>query len=171
MMAAPFTVHADLIGRLAKVLHAQHVDNLLPGLLTVLHGHLADTPADPRAVAYIDLALVRQVARLLGTDKPVELLLGVLAEVGPHLAQPSDGPPDPPPADVALSQREFQVLDGMSRGRHNGAIARGLSLSEDTVKTHARRLFVKLNAHDRAHAVARGYQLGVLRLPVNAGAA
>jgi len=29
-------------------------------------------------------------------------------------------------------------------------------VSEDTVKTHARRLFRKLGANDRAHAVALG---------------
>ena len=44
----------------------------------------------------------------------------------------------------------------MSQGNSNGEIGRKLYLSEDTVKTHARRLFQKLGAHDRAHAVALG---------------
>ena len=55
-----------------------------------------------------------------------------------------------------LTERELQILRGMSQGNSNGEIGRKLYLSEDTVKTHARRLFQKLGAHDRAHAVALG---------------
>jgi len=63
----------------------------------------------------------------------------------------------------SLTERELQVLDGMSRGRSNGEIGRELFLSEDTVKTHARRLFRKLGAADRAQAVAMGFRWGFLR--------
>ena len=35
-------------------------------------------------------------------------------------------------------------------------------LSEDTVKTHARRLFRKLGARDRAQAVAVGFRRGLV---------
>lgn len=61
-----------------------------------------------------------------------------------------------------LTDRELQVLRGMAAGHSNARIGRALHLSVDTVKTHGRRLFVKLDAHDRAHAVARGYQRGLL---------
>ena len=40
----------------------------------------------------------------------------------------------------------------MSQGKSNGQIGRELSLSEDSGKTHARRLFRKLSASDRAQA-------------------
>jgi DNA-binding NarL/FixJ family response regulator len=46
-----------------------------------------------------------------------------------------------PGAQPALTERELQVLTGMSRGRSNAEIGKELYLSEDTVKTHARRLF------------------------------
>ena len=62
-----------------------------------------------------------------------------------------------------LTEREQQVLAGMSRGRSNGEIGKELFLSEDTVKTHARRLFRKLGAADRAHAVAIGFRAGLVR--------
>ena len=62
-----------------------------------------------------------------------------------------------------LTEREVQVLTGMSRGRSNAEIGRELFLSEDTVKTHARRLFRKLGAADRAQAVALGYRAGLVR--------
>lgn len=62
----------------------------------------------------------------------------------------------------ALTDREQQVLDGMSEGLSNAAIGRELFLSEDTVKTHARRLFRKVGAADRAQAVALGFRWGFL---------
>jgi len=62
-----------------------------------------------------------------------------------------------------LTARELQVLVAMSRGRSNAEIGRELYLSEDTVKTHARRLFRKLGAADRAHAVAIGFRAGLVR--------
>jgi DNA-binding NarL/FixJ family response regulator len=61
-----------------------------------------------------------------------------------------------------LTERERQVLHGMADGRSNAEIGRELFVSEDTVKTHARRLFRKLGARDRAHAVAVGFRSGVL---------
>jgi len=70
--------------------------------------------------------------------------------------RPAGSPP-------SLTERELQVLDGMSRGRSNGEIGRELFLSEDTVKTHARRLFRKLGAADRAQAVAIGFRWGFLQ--------
>lgn len=65
-------------------------------------------------------------------------------------------------APPTLTEREQQVLDGMSRGLSNAGIGRELFLSEDTVKTHARRLFRKLGAADRAQAVALGFRWGFL---------
>lgn len=63
---------------------------------------------------------------------------------------------------TTLTQREMQVLHGMSSGRSNNEIGRELYLSEDTIKTHARRLFVKLGARDRAQAVFLGLRQGLL---------
>ena len=68
--------------------------------------------------------------------------------------------PERPP--VALSAREMQVLTGMSQGKSNAQIGRELYLSEDTIKTHARRLFRKLGAKDRAEAVATGFRRGMM---------
>jgi DNA-binding NarL/FixJ family response regulator len=61
-----------------------------------------------------------------------------------------------------LTERELQVLRGMADGKSNAEIGRDLYVSEDTVKTHARRLFRKLGARDRAHAVAVGFRSGTL---------
>ncbi len=64
--------------------------------------------------------------------------------------------------EAALTDRELEVLQGMSRGRSNSEIGADLFLSEDTIKTHARRLFRKMRVNDRAHAVAEGFRRGHL---------
>jgi DNA-binding NarL/FixJ family response regulator len=94
-----------------------------------------------------------------------EVVAAVALALGSRRTDPAAGgartrPGGSPPA---LSDRELQVLDGMSRGRSNGEIGQELFLSEDTVKTHARRLFRKLGAADRAQAVALGFRWGFLR--------
>ncbi|MFD0555633.1 regulatory LuxR family protein [Stackebrandtia endophytica] len=61
-----------------------------------------------------------------------------------------------------LTGREQQVLTHISQGLSNIEIAAELFVSEDTVKTHARKLYRKLGARDRAHAVAIGFRRGVL---------
>ncbi|WP_089155194.1 helix-turn-helix transcriptional regulator [Micromonospora sp. NBS 11-29] len=63
---------------------------------------------------------------------------------------------------TGLTERELQVLLGMAEGKSNAEIGRELFVSEDTVKTHARRLFRKLGARDRAHAVAAGFRAGLV---------
>jgi len=66
------------------------------------------------------------------------------------------------PPGCQLTERELQVLTGMSQGKSNGQIGRDLYLSEDTIKTHARRLFRKLGVNDRAQAVALGFRRGLV---------
>lgn len=63
-----------------------------------------------------------------------------------------------------LSAREIEVLDGMRRGLTNKDIAVSLSLSEHTVKAHVKSILGKLESADRAEAVARGFEFGLLRL-------
>jgi DNA-binding NarL/FixJ family response regulator len=78
-------------------------------------------------------------------------------------AQRADLSRDPAePRRPLLTERELQVLRGMADGKSNAEIGRELYVSEDTVKTHARRLFRKLGARDRAHAVAAGFRAGLV---------
>jgi len=85
-----------------------------------------------------------------------------LADSVSHRAAPTS-PTEGATAVPMLTERELQVLRGMSRGRSNAEIGKELYLSEDTVKTHARRLFRKLGAADRAQAVAMGFRCGLVR--------
>lgn len=69
-----------------------------------------------------------------------------------------------PPAEAGrtLTGRELEVLRGMVQGHSNAQIGRELYLAEDTIKTHARRLFRKLEARDRAQAVAHAFRRGLI---------
>jgi len=55
---------------------------------------------------------------------------------------------------TALSRREIEVLELLAEGKSNKAIGQLLTISEETVKTHLKRLYEKLGAADRAQAVA-----------------
>lgn len=69
---------------------------------------------------------------------------------------------------LGISRRELQILAGISEGLSNADIGRKLYLSDNTVKTHARRLFGKLGVHERAHAVALAYRCGLFACSVEA---
>jgi DNA-binding CsgD family transcriptional regulator len=55
---------------------------------------------------------------------------------------------------VRLSPREQEVLQLVSEGYSNSMIAGRLHLSENTIKSHVESLLIRLNARNRAEAVA-----------------
>jgi len=67
---------------------------------------------------------------------------------------------DPRPA---LSDRERDILQQLSRGLGNREIARALFISEATVKTHLQRIYGKLGVETRAGAVALAKEQRLLR--------
>jgi DNA-binding CsgD family transcriptional regulator len=60
-----------------------------------------------------------------------------------------------------LSRRELEVLSLIAEGRSTREIARTLWITEETVKTHVRRVLQRLGARTRAHAVAIVYREGL----------
>lgn len=66
------------------------------------------------------------------------------------------------PGNEALSAREREVLVLVAKGTSNREIARELFISEATVKTHLTHIYAKLDAKDRAAAVAVAYTRRIL---------
>ncbi|MEU9719591.1 response regulator transcription factor [Streptomyces sp. NPDC047976] len=79
-------------------------------------------------------------------------------------AQPAaaSAPPAPHRDLAALTPREREVLTLMGQGLSNAELARELTLSEATVKTHVARIFAKLSLRDRAQAVVLAYETGLV---------
>ena len=59
-----------------------------------------------------------------------------------------------------LTRREAQILNYVSKGNTNKQIADILGISEQTIKSHISAILRKLNANDRAHAVALAMRNG-----------
>ena len=61
-------------------------------------------------------------------------------------------------ADADLTRREIDVFQLMAQGETNQRIARRLSISKGTVKSHVKHILRKLSAANRAEAVARWHE-------------
>ena len=65
-------------------------------------------------------------------------------------------------AQLGITPRELEILEAMAAGLSNREIAERLFVSENTVKTHAARLFDKLSAKRRTQAVQRAKEAGLI---------
>lgn len=66
-------------------------------------------------------------------------------------------------SEVGLSKREKEVLDCLAKGMTSAQVASQLFISENTVKTHVRHILEKLEASNRAEAVSKAIQIGLIR--------
>lgn len=68
----------------------------------------------------------------------------------------------PEPLPESLTPRELDVLRLLADGRTNIAIARQLSITDNTVKQHVTHILRKLGAGNRSEAVARWFQAAIV---------
>jgi DNA-binding NarL/FixJ family response regulator len=117
---------------------------VLPAVRAGARGYL-HKDVDPQAL----VAAVRSVhaGHLLFEPGVAEQLLA-----GPP-GRAADGP--------ALTPREREVLALIADGRSNREIARALSLSEKTVKTHVSSILLKLGLADRTQAALYAVRAGI----------
>jgi two-component system, NarL family, nitrate/nitrite response regulator NarL len=87
-----------------------------------------------------------------GTVVPPELAAGLADQI--RLRSDTAAP--------VLTPRELEVLRGFARGLSIPQVAGELIVAPSTVKTHAQRLYEKLEVSDRAAAVAAAMRLGLL---------
>ena len=69
-----------------------------------------------------------------------------------------------------LTDREREVLNLVAMGLSSAWIASALGVSSSTVETHVRHCLQKLDARNRAHAIALGFRRGEIRLDLGDGA-
>ena len=112
---------------------------------------------------------------LLKRARPEELLAAVRTiAAGDSLLSPSvtrrvidrmAQQPTPDLGDQAklerLTPREREVLEHVARGLSNREIAGALGVEESTIRTHVKRLLMKLDLRDRVQAVIFAYETGV----------
>ena len=65
---------------------------------------------------------------------------------------------------VTLSARELEVLRHLGRGLSNQQLGQALGISSETVKSHVKAIFHKLDATGRAEAISRAYEFGLLSI-------
>ncbi|MFE9959573.1 response regulator [Micromonospora sp. NPDC005299] len=117
-------------------------------------GFLAkDVPAEDLVTAIRTVAAGEAVV----APRILRRLLDRFADVLPDPAA------TPPKALNALTEREREVLVQVARGLSNAEIARELSVSETTVKTHVGHVLTKLGLRDRVQAVVLAYETGLVR--------
>jgi DNA-binding NarL/FixJ family response regulator len=113
---------------------------------------------------------------LLKRTKPEELIAAIHTVAGgDSLLSPSvtrrviDRMATQPPATLSgkrlesLTPREREVLELVGRGLSNREIADAFFIEESTVKTHVKRILMKLGLRDRVQAVILAYETGVIR--------
>jgi DNA-binding NarL/FixJ family response regulator len=61
-----------------------------------------------------------------------------------------------------LTRREEEILELLGKGLGNRELGQVLGISEDTIKTHLKSLFRKLDVSDRAEAVREGLRRGFI---------
>lgn len=107
-----------------------------------------------------DPALADRLAALLGNVAGLRLAAPGEQATATVVARDPRVMPD----DIALTQRELDVLALMAEGASNKMIARQLGISVHTVKFHVGSLLDKLDATGRTDAVAHAARRGVIEL-------
>ncbi|GLZ79115.1 DNA-binding response regulator [Actinorhabdospora filicis] len=112
-----------------------------------------DVPADELITA------IRTVARGEAVVAP-RILRRLLERFADRLPDPGERPPL---ALDSLTDREREVLVHVARGLSNSEIAKELTVSETTVKTHVGHVLTKLGLRDRVQAVVLAYESGLVK--------
>jgi DNA-binding NarL/FixJ family response regulator len=82
------------------------------------------------------------------------------------LARRALNPTEPAPKEKPLlSAREVEILQLVSAGKTNYEIAEALFVEPNTIRTHLRRIYGKLDVHDRRTAVVAAADRSYLQLP------
>lgn len=140
------TVAAICAGASGYVLKDEPVPELIRSLRDVLAGA---SPISPR--------IARHVLRAVQTGSPL------LAGPGTAASHPSHGIAEMrAPAKLGLTRREIEVLHLIAKGFSHVEIAQLLATSPNTVRTHMKNIYRKLDVNSRGEAVYQAIQIGLV---------
>jgi DNA-binding NarL/FixJ family response regulator len=147
-------------------------EELLQAVRVVARGDALLSPSVTRAVisAFTDGGRGPADAKTPGPVRPGSAPPGSAApgSAAPARPAPGYGARAAPPGLASLTEREREVVALVASGMSNDEIARHLTVSPLTAKTHVSRAMTKLNARDRAQLVVFAYQAGLVT-PRSAG--
>ncbi|MFG2596083.1 response regulator [Streptomyces sp. NPDC048462] len=132
-------------------------DSLFPALRAGARGYLTKDAGGDEIVRAIEAVLSGEA----GLSPAVQRRLLEQVTTGP-LPPAGAGEPELPDG---MTPREAEVLVLIAEGMSNAEIARGLHISQATVKSHINNLFAKAGLRDRAQAVRYAYVRGLARPP------
>jgi LuxR family maltose regulon positive regulatory protein len=146
---------------------AHHAHGDLPQALAVLDRSFIEAPEPESYVRlYLDegapmLALLQHAAAV-GHTEDGEAVQGRARRLLERAKTPLEGAEPQQPLVDKLSQRELQVLRLLDSELTGPEIARELYVSLNTLRTHTKRIFTKLDATTRAAAVRSAHERGLL---------
>ena len=89
-------------------------------------------------------------------------VLGSQVPLPTHPNEQKDARSSVPPLVEPLTEREKEVFELLASGRTNREIAADLFVTVGTIKAHTSNIYAKLQARNRAEALARARELGLL---------
>ena len=101
----------------------------------------------------------------LTRTREVEVVREVPVRIEVPVLVPASGPFQRNEArleELGITPRELEILEAMAAGLSNREIAERLFVSENTVKTHAARVFAKLDAKRRTQAIQLAKEAGLI---------
>jgi DNA-binding NarL/FixJ family response regulator len=128
-----------------------------PGLGIVAHGDRPERHIAAEALAAGARAYVAKSSPASELSRAVDAAATDSETFVDPAASPRKGRPSP-----ALTRRQREILQLFADGHSTERAAASLGLSPETVRTHTKAVLARLNARDRAHAVAIAFRGGLL---------
>lgn len=134
----------------------QEVEYVLEALNSGAEGYILKA-IDPKDLA----SGIRHVHRG-ETLIPQEMAKAIFSQFAPSKAVAGTAPAVGKTVDYGLSERELQVLSGLSDGLANRQIAEKLFISEGTARNYISSIYSKMDVHNRTAAAKKAKEEGIL---------